>query len=917
YRYAYILSDRDASETYNHDAWLFSPSVHLNGSQEYKVEFFSYLAPGLNVMEKLEVSIMDAADPDAIVATLGIVDDNEAEWKYNEYKWTPEKSGDYVIGFHSESSNQGNGTLIDDVRISSGPLSSYLGAIGVDMGETDLVADYFTSTYAVRNTGEAAMDINLIAASPEIKVKGLPCTVEPYGYKELTIEFTPKALGAYKGEFILSTSDLSHPEVPLIVISNVRDVPVRRYHLEDFEEGGPKGWKMNAGAVNTDFKGGHNGPRSFYVRSFYTLDDETEVGFTTHYCDMGDNPEFSFWYKLTDCDLMGAESGPTGPEYPIIDVFVTDDFGKTWSKVYSISPDGSTAHKPSSEFQQIKVALPAYAGKRCRAKVQLKHAGDPLINDFILLMDDVALGTQPETDLKVTSFYGGGNAQAGEKTTFHGVVTNLGKEQSGEYVVKLSDSDGKEIKALSCRPLGGGESVSFDLDWIPVDAGNYHLVASLSEPNDVNIDNNISNFLKINVANSDQSQVNVGSGQLYLSNGLPIDFTAKETKVQTIYYANELGIDSGEIASLSFWSVFDYEHLTDNFEVYIAETDRYDFDDEEIIPDSCFTKVFSGNMFLPPQEYAFTVPFEQPYKYHGGNIVLMTTKCSNEFINTKRFMVYLDEMHQRTISAKTFNAGSLSNEEDNSKEVSNVYAKVSFNLQKAPSGSVSGIVRGKEGNLLKDAKVSLDGTQRSTVSGRRGQYSLTEVSVGSRVLTASKYGYYPSLANVVEISEGSESKVDIELAPYPKVKLSGRVLTEDGQPIEGAKIVLEGYASYSTVTNGDGQYEIADIYGDTGDSYNLRIESLHFQTAWNHDLMIGKEDFHYDATLKADVQPAFNVSAVEREDGLYLNWEMPLVEFKHDNGVPETYLGWNHGHAAAAIFSTYRQKILVKQISFY
>ncbi|MDE7418902.1 MAG: T9SS type A sorting domain-containing protein, partial [Muribaculaceae bacterium] len=81
--------------------------------------------------------------------------------------------------------------------------------------------------------------------------------------------------------------------------------------------------------------------------------------------------------------------------------------------------------------------------------------------------------------------------------------------------------------------------------------------------------------------------------------------------------------------------------------------------------------------------------------------------------------------------------------------------------------------------------------------------------------------------------------------------------------------------------------------------------------------MVGKDDLTYDVVLDADIQPAFNLKAAASGQDLRLSWEAPLTEFRHDNGVPATYLGWNHGHAKAAIFATYRQKILVKEVRFY
>ena len=920
YKYAYILGNRDPKHPYDHDAWLFSPSVSLKAGEECKIEFFTYMAAGYksdyaDVNEILEVVILDSPKPEAVVSTLDIIEDGTGEWAYNLYEWTAQKDGEYYLGFHSLSPFMSNATLIDDIRLSTGPMSSFVGAIGVDMGDTDLVAGSFQTPYYIQNQGDVEMVVDVIASSPEVKVLGMPVTVPPHRFKEITIEFTPSKLGKYTGQYVLSTSDPSHPEVELIVISDVKDIPVTDFHVEDFEGGGPKGWSLTPG-VNTDYIGGHNGARSFYVRSFYTLDEDAEVGFKTHYCNMGTNPELSLWYKLIDCDLMGTLSTPTDSEKPILEIYITDDYGKNWNPIYRMLPGTETAHKASDKFQEIRLSLPQYANKCCRVKTVLRHAGNPLTDDFILLIDDVAIGTRPDVDLKLSALHGNSHVITGKENTVKITVENLGNKISGNYTIDLIDENGKVYASKDYSDLKPGTSSSFNLQWIPDTTGNITLKAIVKSAEDQIEDNNVSNTYHADVILPNISNISIGKGQMYLSNGSPVNFAAKESEVQTIYYANELGIDAGEITSVTFMSVFDNPYLSEDFELYIAETDRYNYDDNEFIDAREFTKVFSGNMFMPAGQHEFTIPFDKPYTYKGGNLVIKTHKCSEEFLNTKRFLVYMDD-HSRSISSTSTNPGTLAAEGYALREPSNVYAAVTFNIYKDPFGAIKGAVTDTEGNRLTDVKVSLDGTQLYSMTGKDGSYSLPEVKAASRSLSAVKYGFYPSNGNNINVEEGKDNLLDITLTPYPKVTLKGTVTTSDGEPVSDAKVVIEGYAYYSAVTDENGNYEISGVYGDIDESYNLRVESLHFETFWNHRFTVGKDNLTYNVTLDADIQPAFNLKAVASDQNVSLTWESPLTEFRHDDGVPVTYLGWNHGHAKTAIFTTYRQKILVKEIKFY
>lgn len=916
YQYAYILGNRNPDDPYGHDAWLFSPKVSMKAGQKYKIEFFSYQAPGFDVFEELEVCMMSEADPDGVIETLRVINDNSTDWSYNTIDWEPEEDGEYLLGFHSTSPYMSNATLIDDVRVSSGPQPSYLGTAGVNMGETDLIAGTYSAPYMVENRGRKEMTIDLVSASPEISVKGVPATVNAFDFHELTIEFTPNKVGAYTGYFTLSTSDPSHPEVELMVIADVRDVPVKGFHVEDFEAGGPYGWSLPSGAVNTDYKGGHNGPRAYYVRSFYTLDEEDEIGFKTHYCDMGSNPELSLWYKAIDCTLTGDEKGPTPADSPIFDLYVTEDMGKTWTNVYSMKPGTATAHRPSAEFQQIKVMLPQYANKRCRVKAVLHHAGNPLEKDFIFLVDDVALGTRPNVDLKVAGLHGNSVMKPGEPQSVTAIVSNNGSMPSGDYTIELYDDNNNVYGSGSFASLASGESAEVELFWIPEQKGNINLHAKAVSSSDAIESNNISNQLHVNITDAATTQVHIGEGATYASNGIPVNFSVHDTMVQTMYYANEIGIDAGSIESLTFVSVFDNPYLTENFDVYIAETDRADFADKEIVPEADFVKVFSGDIYMPSGEYQFTIPFDHPYEYKGGNLVVMTRKCSEEFLNTKRFLVGMGQQ-KRSLSSMSSKTGALAAQNYPDREASEVYAHVGINIKKASSGTVNGVIRNTQGGIIREAKVSLDGTQLYSMTGSNGKYTFPAISAGEHSLTASKFGYYPSTGNIINVQDNGQLTCDITLTPYPKVTVEGTVRTSDGEPIENAKVILNGYESYSTLTDANGHYEISGVYGDTGENYNLRVEALNFNTFWNHEFAVPASGRSYDVVLTADLQPAFNVVADNSNNKLALSWEQPLVEFKHDDGTPINYLGWSHGHARAAIFSTYRQKIRVKQVRFY
>lgn len=913
-KYAFILGNRDAKNPIPHDSWLFSPAVSLEKGVTYDIDFWTYLAQGAGVGEELEVFITSAPTGDAIEENLDFIEGDENMWIQRAYEFTPTESGEYHIAFHSLSKAMSNATLIDDVKISVGNLPTYGSTVGVNFGDVDMVAAPFTTEFRVSNAGEVALELNLISASPEIKVKGLPAIVQPGSFKRLDIEFTPSKEGPYMGEYTLSTNDPRHPEVQLIAMANVLDVPLTCFVVEDFESPGPKGWIMPFGVVNTDFVGGHNGPRAMYTRGFYSIDENEEIGFTSHYVEMGENPEIEMWCRFISCDLLGNQLGALSGDVPMLDVLVSDDYGKKWEKVWSMRPDNENRHSGDADFYPISISLPQYAGKTCRVKTVVNNAMPHFENDFILLIDDVAIGTRPAVALKASGLNSTASVSAGKQHTVSLTVENLGTENSSQFEVNLTDGEGNVIATTTHEGLTAGGKSNVNLSWIPEATGPMTLQACVNSPEDSDTRDNSTNVMPVMVTDDSNSVITIDDSRAGTIPDIPICLRTKESAVQTIYYANEIGIDAGKISSIVFTSAFDVDHLTENFDVYLAETERTDFADSEWVPDSEFTKVFDGQFFLPAGKRDFTIPFDKPFEYKGGNIIVMTRKISNSFITTKSFVVH-ESKEPRTLQATAVNSGQLISSNYDLRNPVDVYAHMSVNMVKPDHGSVTGTVKDFEGTVS-DADVRLDRTMLNRLTGKKGTFTFPEISTGKHSFTVTKYGYYPSTGNIAEVSKDEETAIEIILTPFPRKCLEGYVRDAEGNPIASAKVVLEGYSNYLTETDVSGHYRIEDIYADTGVPYELHIESPYYDIFWKHGLDIDR-DTTCDATLHISLLRAHNPIATENNDEVSVEWEAPLTELAHDNGKPKQFLGWSHGHSKTAIFSTYHRKMNIKEIRWY
>ncbi|MDR0206336.1 MAG: hypothetical protein LBI45_03645, partial [Bacteroidales bacterium] len=102
----------------------------------------------------------------------------------------------------------------------------------------------------------------------------------------------------------------------------------------------------------------------------------------------------------------------------------------------------------------------------------------------------------------------------------------------------------------------------------------------------------------------------------------PFDYYNNNSYVQEIFTAADLGITAGAyISSLSFQYTFPANSR--NVTVYLANTTKASFGGTtaaEWIPGAQLTKVYAGSLFMPTGWV--TIPFDTPFEYTGGNIVV-------------------------------------------------------------------------------------------------------------------------------------------------------------------------------------------------------------------------------------------------------------------------------------------------------
>lgn len=908
-KYAFILGSGTV-----HDSWAVSPLVDMAEGEKYEISFFYMFISGDRRIEKMEIVILPTQDVTAKPITkFSIQDDNRAKkWVQFIQSFVAKSDGQFCIGLHSIGGGEENtGTLVDDLKITHGHCPALSASTYHDMGEKLDLDVAIESSYNFFNYGTAPLDISFESLSPKVTVSPAKLTVEPASWGSVNIRFDSHESGDFAGDVRVKTNDPAAEDFILRIFAKVDPARVTDYVYEDCEAGGPNGWKLDTGMVNTGDYGGYNGSsRSLYTWSLYCLMyPDYFIGFKTHYVRMGDYPSFSCKYRLFDSSMYTGDSKFTAAEKPKIVLYGTSDFGATWDELYVVEPGGEHEHKPVADWQEISLSIPSYAGKTCRFRLAFTHAnGNPSemqTNSYAALVDDIKIGSPVSTEVKSGYLYGEGIMETGKEWACQLNVENQGKENIQTVDVKLINSLNNEVLAnASVRDLQSGHSQSVQINWTPSKSGNYTLHAEVSAQNDADMTNNKSNPVYLAVLPEGNKTVVVDHGTAYRSMVAPVNFYGVETESQSIFLANEIGMTKGTIGSITIYPEMESDYMSESFEVFIGETMKDDFSDGLFMDCSKMQKVFEGPCYFTPGYHGFAIPFNIPFEYNGGNIIVSFRKIGKEFINSKYFRVHSSST-PRNINTK-----------DNAKSptINYLYPQLGFNFVPAESGSVSGIISDSHG-VVPDADVCVAGTRMHVLSDKQGRYSLKGICKGQHNLSVTRHGYYSNTNNPMNITTDNV-ELNIQMKRIPLYNISG-VVREAGtsRPVEGAKVSLKGYDDFVTHTDAEGRYRIENVRGEENFNYTMRVTDGYHE-AYARTIEV-KKDINEDMEMKERCLPPRNVTASNAEDGVQVTWEQPLPEMRHDSGVTDGSLGYPTGTREVILGSAFREEMVLEEIGFF
>ncbi|HJE39687.1 MAG TPA: carboxypeptidase regulatory-like domain-containing protein [Candidatus Amulumruptor caecigallinarius] len=912
-RYAYIITSTD-----NHDAWAISPGFEVTEGKEYYLSFYTFmLGDGEgNVLEELYVKGGYSDTPAGMTIDMVHLNDDTNGWKYCSATFTAPATGTFHIGLHATSPGYGSGILIDNLTVCPPETPIFAGPTNIELDDAYDLTPPVQTTCRIANYGSAPLTVQLKESSPEIKVSNLPVTLPAGQVYDIALSVDVQTAGLYEGSFTLATDDDDASEITISVKQQIEEASRSGYWFETFDAGIPATW-------STDYMVSAPG-MGIDGTNCAALTTQVPTYCTTPFTEMGDNPELRFNYLYLYNDFFSGSTMPVPAANAYLKVSISDDGGQTFDTVWEIDPQ-SNPHTPTTEFLEVSVPLSDYAGKTCLLRFETQGSYVGGFNYCTCYLDNVELGTCADHDLQAVSLRPERIMREGVETSADFRVYNNGRNDESGFTLTLSDAhSGKVLAMLDNCSIDRGTDKTFTFTWMPTEPFAGAMVATIALEGDTETQNDSSVEVPFIVTPTAVRDVTLGN-DAKLDTEVPWDMNNNGSVAQMIYTANEIGVNKATISGVAFRANSDIDFDSEIVELYIGETSRTDFADQQWIDPSSLTKVYSASIFIEKGNNEVVIPFSSPYQYNGGNIVIYAAKNSKYFVPDKRFAAFATEL-PRTIYNSTLrkdidltDPASVDNP-----TTYNLVPAIRFVFSDDEAGSLTGIVTSSaDGTPIADATVTLHGTSLTSTTDARGAYSFGRITPGSYQLDAVATGYVGTSVHTAPLADRAEVVTAITMVSRPVISVKGRILDADSKtPVAGAGILLSGYNDYHAITGEDGSYTLTNIYGGADLQYTLTVLTSNYRTLVT-DFIPGAEDMEaIDFEIKPRLFAAHCPKATTTDDNAAtITWEEPIDEFRQDGGEMVDCAGFDYNNISdlyyAIMGNAFTSSADIKEISWY
>lgn len=534
----------------------------------------------------------------------------------------------------------------------------------------------------------------------------------------------------------------------------------------------------------------------------------------------------------------------------------------------------------------------------------------------LLYLNSISIEKLVARNLAASAVTGNVNPIEGNTYRYAVTIDNKGSETVDSYTVELIDSDGSILaSAAVSEPIASGESANVSVDChFPYGATVSAIYGRVKADNDMIEADNTSPALAITMLPLGSSEeVNIGTRESTSSNH-PLNFYDKFGASQNIYSADEIGIPRGRISDIRI-SYSCYSDLTNaEVKIYLSNTDRMSNADGWIPLDE-YTLVFNDHIDISRSETELNFELANAFDYEGGNLAMLVV---TSLAGANRSYLSMSQPYYTSplVGNSAIGYGNDYNEFDPSKTFTSRRGNscVTF-MMRSGGAAVTGFVTDADSNPVEGAEVAIPEIRASTKSAADGSFRFDFVPNGEFSIQAKMFGYKDSEASKITISD-NDATTTIRIEKLPVYTVSGRVLSPDGNTVEGAAITLTGYSDLSTTSKADGTFSFSDVviseettvtvskdrYVDFSETFNL-----------NADKNMGDITLGY-----AHFSPA-GITVATSDNAASLTWNSPSAEtdFIYDSGKADTQIGFSESIGTIVIGTAFRTPMTLNRVSWF
>lgn len=704
-----------------------------------------------------------------------------------------------------------------------------------------------TITASVRNLGTAPAD-KAVTFTVNGTTLGIVNTgmLAPFETADVSIDWTAPAAGNYVFEACLPSDGNNANNC----LQTERNVLAFNAFFEDFENEPfpPSNW-YHGGL----WARGNSSPASglYHATSFFSnLQSDTLV---TCRVDMGENPTLTFYAK-TSLWWLGN-----------LDLYYYSEVTSEWNYIMNVPLNVMT-------YGFVTADLSAFEGTTGRigffVNVTDPNSWSGNVDIDVVTGNNITVHTD-NLDLKSVSFTGSNYYNAGTPAIFSMTINNNGllQAEAGEYSVSLYSADGSQLVSVPGNTIAPGEEQVYELSHIFTDLSLYEVYGKVVFAEDQYQPNNTSNSIFVTGVADSSAIVIVGTDETMVE--APIIFGYRNSLSETLYTGEEIGRE-GVIFGMRYTYNFDGDEMDVPVKIWIGTTSQPDL--MQWVPAGELTLVYDGILDFYEEAGTIYIPFQTPFNYSDTsmNIAVMVQKTDDHTSVSRNFYAY------GTLITSTLMTGSNNTVPDPMAPPAAGQANINPRMELVFNdnlGTASGNVHDTEAEPLSDVKVLVGPLNITTYTDASGNYSLPYVPAGTFATSAAKFGYEIVVHDLL-INAAENTILDFELPALAMVTVSGSLEGNDnpGTGIANALVTIEGYSSYSTVSDADGEFVIDSVYVDgdyqlsvTADLYEVFLQALDIQ----NDTALGT------IILTEAMEIARVVSAATDSTTAWITWLQP------------------------------------------